>query len=210
MKNLSSLAEGKRALPGVLCGLAGGLIVAGLWVLEYTVGVDLLLKEWYQAREPQLTIEHVCPHVVVLAASVVLAFIVSWVVLDCRGFLRQSFVILLVLIVFIGTSLSAALFGWLLNPLLPLVAVSSSGLLAMLYALQHNMPCDRGISEQSEGGESLTEVKSKTTPTRHMSVEVPSESAEHAKNDALSQSVEKVMMPFPAITAKVGEEHGKD
>lgn len=210
MKNHSSLPEGKRALPGALCGLAGALIVAGLWVLEYSTTADLLLKDWFSSIDFQVVIHYVCPQVEMLVASIVLAFVISWIVLDCEGFARQSFVILLVLVLLVGTSLLGALWGWLLNPLLASVAVCSSGLLAMLYALQHSMPCDRRVIGKKANARLLAEESGEVLPTRHRSAEVPSESAELARDAALSQSVEKVMMPFPSIKTKVGDEHGKD
>ncbi len=178
MINSSTLPKGTRALPGLLCGVAGGLVTAGLWILELIIPLNLWLRDFYLSLDASLSLDKSVPELENLIGSLMLAFVVSATTLDCRGAIRQAIVVVFFVILVIGASMVAALWNWYLSPFLSLIAIISSGLFSMIYAAQHSMPCE--IVEENDCLRS-DDVVSKEE----------------------EKIVEKVMVPFSTISSAV-------
>lgn len=149
MNEQPTIPNGKIALPGLLCGVAGGLMAAGLWILEIAASVDGLWSDWMTGLDLPLEIEHVCDPLYLLFGAVVLGFLLSWIILDCIGVGRILFILVFCSLLLVGASLLASLWGWMLSPFLPLVAVWGGGLSALFYNVEHVMPCEVGRYDSS-------------------------------------------------------------
>ena len=137
--------EGTVVLPALLCASTGTILSVGLELMGfYQSGSAYLTALWsgapFYLQDP-MTLGTIGNWVL----TWVLSFLVVIAMMDTAGLWRRILLALVALLLMLGAVPCLVLWGGLWDPITSLVALLWASCCAVIYTLQHRMPCEHSL-----------------------------------------------------------------
>jgi hypothetical protein len=142
MQSHSEKPTGTITLPALLCALTGSVLAVGMDLMGHFAAVELWLHQVWLA-EPFYLNE---PIVVISYANWAISFVVSWLValavLDSANMWRRLLLGAFSFVLVLGAAPCLVLWNVEWMPMVTVLSLMWSWCCALVYASQHQMPCD--------------------------------------------------------------------
>lgn len=136
---------GEVIIPALLCGAAGTVLSAILYLIGRYKGLDQMLKDKYVAEPYHMQGDYTLHDGWNLILLVLMCFGISFAVLDIDKAWRRVVLFLLALVVIMLCSPVMMMWDIFWSPVMVLGGLLWSWLCAFIYSVQHTMPCERFV-----------------------------------------------------------------